>query len=125
MITTTTLKKKILGFKPALHWKMILFFGLFLMVCAGVYATYLYFYAKKQIEVDIFAISQSTQAATTSPELKSLTSTEQMNVLFGVYENRDKSYQGILQKLISGKVASKVVSTSTASTTSVASSSKQ
>jgi hypothetical protein len=143
MIKISTIQKKISGFKPELHWKMILVLTFLLLIGASVYATYLYLYAQKQVHMDPGSQAASEEVAlptdgsatttATTSDVKSFTSSEQMDELFAVYRNRGVVYQNIMQTLVSKKSVEATVGTTTASTsvstttatTTVATSSKQ
>jgi hypothetical protein len=123
MMQISTIQKRISGFKPELHWKIILVSTFVLVVVSCAYASYLYMYAQKQVSMDVSSdtvtgttiITDDTAVGTSSNV--SFTSAEQMNELFVTYRNRNTVYQNIIQTLASKKTIEVVVSTTTASTT--------
>lgn len=122
--------KKILGFKPELHWKMIISFAFLLICMSGVYATYLYMSAKKQIgktSISVVSVSSGTSTTTDIARLKTFTSSDQMDVLFDIYKNKKITYQNVIKKLSGTNVDMQKSTTTqgTSSVKSVATSSKQ
>lgn len=107
--------KKITGFKPELHWKLIIVFAFFLVLCSAVYATYLYVSAKNQVYIDR---SSRTATTTAHAQLKTFSSAQQMEELFEIYKQKGVLYQGAIKRLTAKEVVLQA-------TTSVATSSKQ
>ncbi|MES2622802.1 MAG: hypothetical protein V4576_00150 [Patescibacteria group bacterium] len=110
---TFTLKKNITGFKPELHWQIILVTSFVLFLCAIAYNGYLYVYAKKQVDLADNAVS-----ATTPVKLSSFASPEQIQDSFKVYEDRGAKYTEIMNGLSRANVvqAAAVVATTSTST---------
>lgn len=109
------IQKNIVGFKPEMHWKIIISVTLFLCLVGIVYDVYVYTYAKRQIDTVVIGVSVPVTHATTSVH-------SDMEELFELYSNRGVLYNDSI-KILSAHVS---ISPITASTTLiVATSSKQ
>lgn len=103
-------KKNISGFKPDVHWKIILTSTFLLLLMAVGYGVYLYAFAKKQIN----AVS-TTEVSATPSQLSNLASPEKIQEYFQVYRDREAKYTAIISNLTLGN---KPVATTTLATTS-------
>lgn len=113
----TNLKKTLFGFKPELHWELIVGGTFILILVMAAYSVYLFMYAKQQLSMEVVIPVQPVASTETA---KIFTSSEQMQVLFDVYKNRQTTYD----TLLSGLFASAKKATTTSSS-SIATSSKQ
>lgn len=89
------IKKNISGFKPEIHWKLIIS-GMFFLLCVGViYDVYIYMYAEQQIRLTDTNMSKIDKA----------TSTGRVSVedTFEVYKERKIVYDGIIEALSANK----------------------
>lgn len=114
-------KKNITGFKPELHWKLILGAAFILFIAALGYNMYLYTFAQKQINL------VSEEGSTTTPaNLTTLSSPEKFQEYFKVYKEREVKYSEIITFLMSSNkpVVPAIVATTSTSTV-VASSTNQ
>lgn len=103
-------KKNISGFKPDVHWKIILTTSFLLLLLAVAYSMYLYTFAQKQIN----AVT-TTEVTATSSQLSNLASPEKIQEYFQVYRDRETKYVEIISTLTAGN---KPVATTTLATTS-------
>lgn len=104
-------KKNISGFKPDVHWKIILTSTFMLFLVAVAYGVYLYAFAQKQIN----AVSTTRVSTTTPSQLSNLASPEKIQEYFKVYRDREAKYTVIISNLTAGN---KPVATTTLATTS-------
>lgn len=123
MKSHTQLQKKFLGFKPELHWEIIIITGVVLALSAIGYDTYVYTFARDQISKSvIISIATSTDEGTDLAKLQSYTSTAEMSNLLQIYEKRAAMYESVIDSLSSASTS--FSATGTASGT-IATSSKQ
>lgn len=116
-----SIKKNILGFKPELHWKIIVISSIVLSLVAVIFDTYLYSYAKDQISKEkIATTSSSTVDNENIDKLKSYTSSSKMEELFDLYEKRNIKYNSIINSMNSTDLKNiNTVGTTTSSSTSL------
>ncbi len=123
MKSHTQLQKKFFGFKPELHWKIIIMTSVILALSAIGYDTYVYTYAREQIsKAVIISIATTTNDGSDIAKLQAYTSVTQMSNLFQIYEKRDAVYTSVINSLSKSSPVS--VGTTTGSST-IATSSKQ
>lgn len=110
-------KKNISGFKPGVHWNIILITTFILFVGAIVYSVYLYTYAQKQIN-----LVSTGEVASVPTNLTTLSSPEILEEYFKVYKDRGLRYSELILTLMS---SNKPVAATSTATTSVATSTNQ
>lgn len=89
------IKKNILGFKPEIHWKLILS-SMFFLLCLGlIYDVYIYMYAEQQIRLTDTNMSKIDKATSTARV--------SMEDTFEIYKARKIVYDGIIEALATNR----------------------
>ena len=117
-----TFKKNISGFKPEVHWKLILIGSFMLFIISVSYNSYLYLYAKKQVSGEVLV-----PVSVLSEKINTFATPEQIEESFQIYKKRQIAYEERLAELgrSNNIIESTTTTTTQASTTIVATSSKQ
>lgn len=113
-------KKKFLGFSPEFHWDLMILTFFLMLVGVSVYFSYLYVTLGKRIENTTATLTNETSKANEEQSIQKIINME--GVIAG-YREKEKVYGAMIDALAKKIPTPEVkISTSTASSTSVATS---
>lgn len=113
-------KKKFLGFSPELHWDLMILTFFLMLVGVSIYFSYLYVTLNKRIESTTATLTNETGKANEEQSIQKIINME--GVMAG-YREKEKAYTATIDALSKKIPVPEVkISTSTASSTMVATS---